>query len=70
MSDPRLPRDAESVLKLAAQSMFDLFSTMSEGMMLDANVWVRCVDVKAGHVLVRQVDAPQELKDLDFEDLK
>ncbi len=34
MTDPRLPRDAESVLKLAAQSMFDLFSTMSEGMML------------------------------------
>ncbi len=34
MSDARLPRDAESVLKLAAQSMFELFSTMSEGMML------------------------------------
>ncbi len=34
MTDTRLPRDAESVLKLAAQSMFDLFSTMSEGMML------------------------------------
>ena len=29
-----LPRDAESVLKLAARSMFDLFSTMSQGMML------------------------------------
>ncbi len=34
MAQSRLPRDAESVLKLAAQSMFDLFSTMSEGMML------------------------------------
>ena len=34
MSDNRLPRDAESVLKLAAQSMFELFSTMGEGMML------------------------------------
>src|SRR5690349_12118084 len=34
MSDSRLPRDAESVLKLAARSMFDMFSTMSEGMML------------------------------------
>lgn len=32
--ETQLPRDAESVLKLAAQSMFDLFSTMSEGMML------------------------------------
>ncbi|MGA7984582.1 MAG: sigma 54-interacting transcriptional regulator [Burkholderiales bacterium] len=34
MSAPALPRDAESVLKLAARSMFDLFSSMSEGMML------------------------------------
>ncbi len=34
MEESRLPRDAASVLKLAAQSMFDLFSTMSEGMML------------------------------------
>ena len=34
MSAPSLPRDAESVLKLAARSMFDLFSSMSEGMML------------------------------------
>ena len=34
MSAPALPRDAENVLKLAARSMFDLFSSMSEGMML------------------------------------
>ncbi|MBI1942951.1 MAG: sigma 54-interacting transcriptional regulator [Betaproteobacteria bacterium] len=35
MSKPaRLPRDAASVLKLAARSMFDLFSSMSEGMLL------------------------------------
>jgi len=34
MSVPPLPRDAQSVLKLAARSMFDLFSSMSEGMML------------------------------------
>lgn len=33
MSDA-LPRDSVSVLKLAARSMFDLFSSMSEGMML------------------------------------
>ncbi|MEW6690061.1 MAG: sigma 54-interacting transcriptional regulator [Pseudomonadota bacterium] len=31
---PRLPRDAASIRKLAARSMFDLFSSMSEGMML------------------------------------
>jgi transcriptional regulator with PAS, ATPase and Fis domain len=34
MRAPSLPRDAQSVLKLAARSMFDLFSSMSEGMML------------------------------------
>ncbi|HMA89903.1 MAG TPA: sigma 54-interacting transcriptional regulator [Burkholderiales bacterium] len=34
MSAPALPLDAENVLKLAARSMFDLFSSMSEGMML------------------------------------
>jgi transcriptional regulator with PAS, ATPase and Fis domain len=34
-SDPIfLPRDAASIRKLAARSMFDLFSSMSEGMML------------------------------------
>ena len=31
---PSLPRDAASILKLAARSMFDLFSSMSEGMLL------------------------------------
>ena len=39
-----LPRDADSILKLAARSMFDLFSTMSQGMLLvdrDARVvWI------------------------------
>jgi len=33
-TSPSLPRDAESILKLAARSMFDLFSSMSEGMLL------------------------------------
>ena len=29
-----LPRDAQSILELAARSMFDLFANASEGMML------------------------------------
>jgi transcriptional regulator with PAS, ATPase and Fis domain len=29
-----LPRDAQSILELAARSMFDLFASASEGMML------------------------------------
>ena len=32
--DDRLPRDAESILELAARSMFDLFANASEGMLL------------------------------------
>lgn len=32
--DSRLPRDAQSILELAARSMFDLFANASEGMML------------------------------------
>ena len=42
--DDRLPRDAQSILELAARSMFDLFANASEGMMLvDRNarvVWI------------------------------
>ena len=33
-TDNRLPRDAQSILELAARSMFDLFANASEGMML------------------------------------
>lgn len=32
--DNRLPRDAQSILELAARSMFDLFANASEGMLL------------------------------------
>ncbi len=32
--DPLLPRDADSILRLAARSMFDLFSSMAQGMLL------------------------------------
>ena len=34
MSDSRLPRDAQSILELAARSMFELFANASEGMLL------------------------------------
>jgi membrane-bound serine protease (ClpP class) len=33
---------------------------MTEGTMLDAGVWVRCVDVKRGQVIVRQMEEPGE----------
>ncbi len=37
---------------------------ITEGMMIDANQWVRCIDVKAGRVIVRQIDKPN-LEDLE-----
>ena len=42
---------------------------MSEGRMIDADVWVRCVDVRGGTVVVRQADAPGGLDDIDLGDL-
>jgi membrane-bound serine protease (ClpP class) len=38
--------------------------SITEGMMVDAGQWVRCIDVKAGKVIVRPVDKP---KLVDFE---
>ena len=35
---------------------------MSEGPMFDAGVWVKCVDVKAGKVVVRQVEPDSDPK--------
>jgi len=33
---------------------------MTEGTMLDAGVWVRCVDVKRGQVIVRKMEEPPD----------
>jgi len=38
--------------------------TITEGMMVEAGQWVRCVDVRAGKVVVRPVDRPK-LDDLE-----
>jgi membrane-bound ClpP family serine protease len=40
---------------------------ISEGMMVADGAWVRCVDVRAGTVVVRQVDAP-DLRGLEAAD--
>jgi membrane-bound serine protease (ClpP class) len=37
---------------------------MTEGVMLDAGVWVRCIDVKGGKVVVRQMDPPADMTDI------
>jgi membrane-bound serine protease (ClpP class) len=38
---------------------------MTEGMMLDAGVWVRCVDVKRGQVIVRQIEEAVDVADIN-----
>ncbi|MBY0512518.1 MAG: hypothetical protein K2P78_01235 [Gemmataceae bacterium] len=43
---------------------------MTEGMMLDAGVWVRCVGVRGGTVIVRQMDAPADVSDIRLDDPK
>jgi membrane-bound serine protease (ClpP class) len=41
---------------------------IAEGLMVDPGTWVRCIDVKAGKVIVRPVDKPDlgELERADF----
>ena len=41
---------------------------ITEGMMVDGGVWVRCIDVRAGKVVVRPVEKPDlgELEDAIF----
>jgi membrane-bound serine protease (ClpP class) len=39
--------------------------TLSEGGLIEPGQWVRCIDVKAGRVIVRPVEAPPDLADLD-----
>jgi membrane-bound ClpP family serine protease len=38
---------------------------MSEGSMIDPGHWVRVIDVRAGNVLVREVERPPDFGDLD-----
>jgi membrane-bound serine protease (ClpP class) len=37
---------------------------MTEGVMLDAGVWVRCVAVRGTNVIVRQMDPPADVSDV------
>ena len=38
---------------------------MTEGTMLDAGVWVRCVEVRRGQVIVRRMEEPADVADID-----
>lgn len=55
-----------SPLRPAGVTDFDgrRVDTITEGMMIDEGQWVRCIDVRAGKVIVRQVEKP-DLGDLE-----
>ena len=62
---------ALSALRPAGVTDFDgrRIDTITEGMMVEAGQWVRCIDVKAGRVIVRPVDKPG-LDDLEAADFR
>jgi membrane-bound ClpP family serine protease len=39
---------------------------MTEGVMLEAGVWVRCVEVKTGKVIVRQIESPADIANIEL----
>jgi membrane-bound ClpP family serine protease len=58
-----------SPLRPAGATDFDgaRVDTLSEGPLIDAGRWVRCVDVRAGRVVVREVAGPPDLNAIDPE---
>ena len=56
-----------SSLRPAGITEFDgrRIDTMSDGTMIEPGQWVRCIDVRAGKVVVRQVDRPPDLADME-----
>jgi membrane-bound serine protease (ClpP class) len=59
-----------SPLRPAGVTDFDgrRVDTITEGMMVEAGQWVKCIDVRAGKVIVRPIDKPN-LEDLESADL-
>jgi membrane-bound serine protease (ClpP class) len=57
---------AVSALRPAGVAEFDgkRVDTITEGMMIEPGQWLRCIDVKAGKVIVRAVEKP-DLGDLE-----
>lgn len=61
---------AVTPLRPAGTTDFDgrLVDTITEGLLVEPGQWVRCIDVRAGKVVVRPVDQPR-LSDLENLDL-
>jgi membrane-bound serine protease (ClpP class) len=43
---------------------------ITEGILIEPGQWVRCIDVQAGKVIVRPVDKPPDLGDLEASDFR
>jgi len=58
---------AVSTLRPAGVVEFDgrRIDCLSEGILIDPNTWVKCIEVKAGKVVVRPIDGPADLADLN-----
>ena len=56
-----------SALRPAGITDFDgrRVDTLSEGALIEPGQWVRCIDVRAGRVIVRPAEKPPDLTDLD-----
>ena len=61
-----------SALRPSGVANFDgrRVDVLSEGTMIDAGQWVKVIDVKAGRIVVRRVDRPPDLGDIDTSALK
>jgi membrane-bound serine protease (ClpP class) len=59
-------------MRPAGTVLFDgrRIDALTEGVMLDAGVWVQCVGVKAGRVVVRRVTAAATLTEMELDDPK
>jgi membrane-bound ClpP family serine protease len=60
---------AISTLRPSGVAEFDgrRVDCLSEGILIDPNTWVKCIEVKSGKVIVRPIDGPAELADLNTE---
>jgi membrane-bound serine protease (ClpP class) len=61
-----------SALRPAGITDFDgrRVDTITEGIMIEPGQWVRCIDVRAGKVIVRPVEKPPDLGDLEAADFR
>jgi membrane-bound serine protease (ClpP class) len=61
-----------SALRPAGVADFDgrRVDVLSDGTMVDAGQWVKVMDVRAGRVMVRRVERPPDLGEIDTSGLK